>query len=104
MVLIQYSNGSTDVINPNPNTIAPNTVAPKTEAVPNYVRPTENSKPIEKGNPAEKKEFNKDRAKSTVLPMSEFGIVQITRQRIRQSIIYSMSEPCPLCAGTGSDG
>ncbi len=48
-----------------------------------------------------KKEFKKDRAKVTVLPMSEFGIVQITRQRIRQSITRSISETCPLCGGTG---
>lgn len=48
-----------------------------------------------------KKEFKKDRAKVTVLPMSEFGIVQITRQRIRQSITRSISETCPVCGGTG---
>jgi len=48
-----------------------------------------------------KKEFKKDRAKVTVLPMSEFGIVQITRQRVRQSLIKSISETCPMCAGTG---
>jgi ribonuclease G len=48
-----------------------------------------------------KKEFRKDRAKVTVLPMSDFGIVQITRQRVRQSLIKSISEPCPMCGGTG---
>lgn len=48
-----------------------------------------------------KKEFRKDRAKVTVLPMTEFGLVQITRQRIRQSIIHSFTETCPACAGTG---
>ncbi len=48
-----------------------------------------------------KKEFKKDRAKVTVLPMSEFGLVQITRQRVRQSIVRSISEQCPLCGGTG---
>ncbi|RPI19374.1 MAG: Rne/Rng family ribonuclease [Ignavibacteriae bacterium] len=48
-----------------------------------------------------KKEFKKDRAKVTVLPMSEFGLVQITRQRVRQSIVRSVSEQCPLCGGTG---
>ncbi len=48
-----------------------------------------------------KKEFKKDRAKVTVLPMSEFGIVQITRQRVRQSLIKSISETCPMCGGTG---
>ncbi|MCL4511873.1 MAG: Rne/Rng family ribonuclease [Bacteroidetes bacterium] len=48
-----------------------------------------------------RKEFRKDRAKVTVLPMTEFGLVQITRQRIRQSIMQSFSETCPVCAGTG---
>jgi ribonuclease G len=48
-----------------------------------------------------RKEFRKDRAKVTVLPMSEFGIVQITRQRIRQSIVRSISETCPFCGGSG---
>ena len=48
-----------------------------------------------------KKEFRKDRAKVTVLPMTEFGLVQITRQRIRQSIVHSFTEKCPACGGTG---
>ena len=48
-----------------------------------------------------KKEFRKDRAKVTVLPMSDFGLVQITRQRIRQSILSRMSDQCPMCSGTG---
>jgi ribonuclease G len=48
-----------------------------------------------------KKEFRRDRAKVTVLPMTEFGIVQITRQRIRQNIVHSFTEPCPACGGTG---
>ena len=48
-----------------------------------------------------KKEFRKDRAKVTVLPMTEFGLVQITRQRIRQSIVHSFTEACPVCGGTG---
>ncbi len=48
-----------------------------------------------------KKEFRKDRAKVTVLPLTEFCLVQITRQRIRQSIIHSFTEPCPVCGGSG---
>jgi ribonuclease G len=48
-----------------------------------------------------KKEFRRDRAKVTVLPMTEFGLVQITRQRIRQSVHLSFSEACPTCGGTG---
>ncbi|MFH0990994.1 MAG: Rne/Rng family ribonuclease [bacterium] len=48
-----------------------------------------------------KKELKKDRAKATVLPMTEFGLMQITRQRIRQNIQMSFSDACPNCAGTG---
>ncbi len=48
-----------------------------------------------------KKELRRDRAKVTVLPMTEFGLVQITRQRIRQSVHLSFSEACPTCGGTG---
>ncbi len=48
-----------------------------------------------------RKEFKNDRAKSTILPVSEFGLVEITRQRIRQNIIHSISDLCPMCRGTG---
>ncbi len=48
-----------------------------------------------------KKELRKDRAKVTVLPMTEFGLVQITRQRIRQNVQLSFSDSCPTCGGTG---
>jgi len=48
-----------------------------------------------------RKEFRKDRAKVTVLPMSDFGVVQITRQRIRQNIIQRITDLCPMCSGTG---
>jgi ribonuclease G len=33
--------------------------------------------------------------------MTEFGLVQITRQRIRQSVQLSFTEGCPMCGGTG---
>ncbi len=49
-----------------------------------------------------RKEFKKDRAKVTVLPMTEFGLIQITRQRVRPSVFEKVSEPCPTCAGTGT--
>ncbi len=48
-----------------------------------------------------RKEFRKDRAKVSVLQMSDFGLVQITRQRIRQNIMQTMKEVCPYCLGTG---
>lgn len=48
-----------------------------------------------------KKEFRKDRAKSSVLPMSDFGLMQITRQRVRQNINQALFEVCPYCLGSG---
>ncbi|NLT51812.1 MAG: Rne/Rng family ribonuclease [Ignavibacteria bacterium] len=48
-----------------------------------------------------KKEFKKDRAKTAILPMTEFGLIQITRQRVRENIMQSMHESCPYCNGTG---
>ncbi|HVZ39057.1 MAG TPA: Rne/Rng family ribonuclease [Candidatus Kapabacteria bacterium] len=48
-----------------------------------------------------KKEMRRDRAKSVVLPMTQFGLVQMTRQRIRQQVVQTMSEPCPICSGSG---
>ncbi|MBZ0203359.1 MAG: Rne/Rng family ribonuclease [Ignavibacteria bacterium] len=48
-----------------------------------------------------KKEFRKDRAKVTILPMSDFGLVQITRQRVRENVVRSITEQCPLCGGSG---
>ncbi|MEX0609269.1 MAG: Rne/Rng family ribonuclease [Balneolaceae bacterium] len=49
-----------------------------------------------------KKEFIKDPAKTNVLGMSDFGLVQITRQRIRPSVLNSVSKVCPVCGGSGN--
>ena len=49
-----------------------------------------------------KKEFRKDRAKTNLLAMSDFGLIQITRQRIRPSVVKSVSRVCPMCGGGGS--
>lgn len=40
-----------------------------------------------------------DRAKHTVLPPSKFGIVQITRQRVREETQINLKPSCPLCSG-----
>ncbi len=45
--------------------------------------------------------LSRDRAKTTVLPISEFGIVELTRQRMRPSLRKSHFMPCPLCDGRG---
>jgi ribonuclease G len=42
-----------------------------------------------------------DRARSRVLQISEFGLVEITRQRIRQGLEGTMCGPCPTCRGSG---
>jgi hypothetical protein len=49
-----------------------------------------------------RREFKKDRAKTNILPMSDFGVMQITRQRIRPSVVKSVSKVCPMCGGSGS--
>ncbi|MCC5915330.1 MAG: Rne/Rng family ribonuclease [Balneolaceae bacterium] len=49
-----------------------------------------------------KKEFKKDQAKTNLIGMSDFGLVQITRQRIRPSVVNSVSKVCPMCGGTGT--
>jgi ribonuclease G len=46
-------------------------------------------------------ELKKDRAKVAVSPISEFGLLEMTRQRIRQSLLDSMTEECPTCHGAG---
>lgn len=48
-----------------------------------------------------KKEMRRDRAKSSILALTDFGLMQITRQRIRQSITDTLSDACPACGGTG---
>lgn len=43
----------------------------------------------------------RDRAKTVVYPVSQLGLIQITRQRIRKAMAERTSETCPLCFGTG---
>jgi len=46
-------------------------------------------------------EMSHDRAKHTILPPSKFGLVQITRQRVRPETHVEVLEKCPVCNGTG---
>lgn len=48
-----------------------------------------------------KREVSRDKAKTIVYPLTQLGILQITRQRIRQSMAERTSEECPFCLGTG---
>lgn len=48
------------------------------------------------------KEFlKKDRARTTVSSISNFGLMEMTRKRTRQSLYSAMTEPCPYCDGKG---
>ena len=42
-----------------------------------------------------------DKAKHTVLPLTKFGLMQITRQRIRPVAVQDIRDICPTCNGTG---
>jgi ribonuclease G len=42
-----------------------------------------------------------DKSRHSILPMNKFGIIQITRQRVRAATIIETSELCPTCKGTG---
>src|SRR3954465_6653645 len=46
-------------------------------------------------------ELKKDRSPSKALAVSDFGLVIITRKRVKQSLERVMTEPCPYCSGTG---
>lgn len=45
-----------------------------------------------------------DRAKHTILPLSKFGLMQITRQRVRPVLDVPVDESCPVCHGKGTIG
>jgi ribonuclease G len=45
--------------------------------------------------------LKKDRARSVILDMSSFGVVQMTRQRTRESLLKSLAESCSYCGGIG---
>lgn len=47
------------------------------------------------------KELKRDRARSRWLRMSRFGLMQITRQRVRQGTKAALYDPCPTCHGSG---
>ena len=45
--------------------------------------------------------LSRDRAKSVIFPLTQLGLMQITRQRINQNIAEKVNEVCPTCKGTG---
>ena len=48
-----------------------------------------------------RKLMDRDRAKHNVLPLSKFGLMQITRQRVRPAVEVQVEETCPTCGGKG---
>jgi ribonuclease G len=50
---------------------------------------------------AVEQELRKDRSPSKALQVSDFGLVIITRKRVKQSLERTLTEPCPYCSGSG---
>ena len=46
-------------------------------------------------------ELKKDKTKTTILKMSELGLVEMTRKRARENLYQALCEPCPYCEGKG---
>jgi ribonuclease G len=51
---------------------------------------------------AVEQELKKDRSPSKALQVSDFGLVIITRKRVKQSLERVLTDPCPYCSGTGA--
>ncbi len=47
------------------------------------------------------RELARDRARARALPLSDFGLIEITRQRSRNNLERVLTRPCPHCSGTG---
>jgi len=45
--------------------------------------------------------MERDRVKSHILPMTDFGLIELTRKRVRPSLTRRLTEPCPYCDGQG---
>ena len=50
---------------------------------------------------AMKSHLGRDRARTKVFGISDLGLLEMSRQRVRPSLYHMMSEPCPYCGGTG---
>jgi len=46
-------------------------------------------------------EMKKDKARTTIQEISSFSIVQLTRRRVRESVLSALTEPCDVCEGSG---
>ena len=45
--------------------------------------------------------LGRDRARTRTWEVSELGLIEMTRQRVRPSLLHSLTEPCAVCGGTG---
>src|SRR5262249_17567730 len=45
--------------------------------------------------------LGRDRARTKAFAVSDLGLIEMTRQRVRQSHLQNMTESCPTCHGTG---
>ncbi len=50
---------------------------------------------------AMKEYMQQDKSKTTILPLSKFCLMQITRQRVKPEVSVITKEQCPTCGGTG---
>ena len=48
-----------------------------------------------------RQQLSRDRARTKAYAVSDLGLIEMTRQRVRQSHLQSMTESCPTCSGTG---
>jgi ribonuclease G len=51
---------------------------------------------------AVEQELRKDRAPSKAVQVADFGLIIITRKRVKSSLERTLTEPCPYCSGTGT--
>jgi Rne/Rng family ribonuclease len=61
----------------------------------------EDKKNRQKVHQAVEQELKKDRSPSKAVQVSDFGLIIITRKRVKQSLERVLTEPCPYCSGTG---
>ena len=62
----------------------------------------EEKKNRQKLHQAVEQELRKDRSPSKAVQVSDFGLIIITRKRVKQSLERQLTEPCPYCSGSGS--
>ena len=62
----------------------------------------EEKKNRQKVSQAVEQELRKDRAPSKAVQVSDFGLIIITRKRVKSSLERQLTEPCPYCSGTGT--